>query len=172
MDHFALPQDELAVAQTRGDLQRNFMGYTTHAQTDLVGLGVSAISRIGDAFAQNERFLPGWESTLDGGGLPLWRGLELSADDRLREDVIQQLMCRGEIDVHAIEARHGIDFADYFDDALARLHQLEPDGLVLVSPHRIRATARGRLLLRVLAMCFDAYLGKTAAAPPRYSRVI
>jgi oxygen-independent coproporphyrinogen III oxidase len=174
MDHFALPVDDLARAQARGDLHRNFMGYTTHSDADLVGFGVSAISRIGDSFSQNPRELPAWEAALDEGRLPVWRGLELSPDDVLREDVIQALMCQGEIDMAAIETRHDIDFRVYFADALAQLCAHQADGLVELGPRFIRATARGRLLLRIIAMCFDHYLqsGATAAAQPRFSRVI
>lgn len=174
MDHFALPEDDLARAQARGDLHRNFMGYTTHADADLVGFGVSAISRIGDSFSQNPRDLPAWETALDEGRLPVWRGLALDRDDVLREDVIQALMCQGEIDMAAIEMRHDIDFHVYFADALAQLMAHQADGLVEVGPRRIRATARGRLLLRIIAMCFDRYLqsGGAVATQPRYSRVI
>ena len=174
MDHFALPGDDLALAQERGGLHRNFMGYTTHADADLVGFGVSAISRIGDSFSQNPRDLPGWEAALDAGRLPVWRGLELSPDDVLREDVIQALMCQGRIDIEAIEQRHDIDFYAYFADALARLAELEADGLVHIQERAITATSRGRLLMRIIAMCFDRYLHAAipVAAPPRYSRVI
>jgi oxygen-independent coproporphyrinogen III oxidase len=173
MDHFALPEDDLARAQARGDLHRNFMGYTTHADADLLGFGVSAISRIGDSFSQNPRDLPSWEAALDEGRLPVWRGLALSPDDVLREDVIQALMCQGEIDMAVIEARHQIDFRVYFADALAQLCAHQADGLVEVGPRHIRATSRGRLLLRIIAMCFDRYLESGApAAQPRYSRVI
>jgi oxygen-independent coproporphyrinogen-3 oxidase len=174
MDHFALPEDDLAVAQDHGTLQRNFMGYTTHAESDLVGLGVSAISHIGDSFSQNPRDLPGWEINVDRGQLPVWRGLTLSFDDQVRADVIQQLMCNGHIDTAVIGHRHDIDFAEYFADALARIDTLVADGLVKREGTRISATARGRLLLRVIAMCFDGYLdaASAAAARPRYSRVI
>jgi oxygen-independent coproporphyrinogen-3 oxidase len=173
MDHFALPDDDLSLAQDALSLHRNFMGYTTHAECDLIGLGVSAISHIGDSFSQNPRDLPAWEIAVDGGRLPVWRGLELNHDDRVRADVIQQLMCHGGIDMEAIERRHEIVFADYFQEALARLEPLIEDGLVTREPHRILATSRGRLLLRIIAMCFDNYLKPAAPdAKPRYSRVI
>jgi oxygen-independent coproporphyrinogen-3 oxidase len=174
MDHFARPDDELSRAQAQGTLRRNFMGYTTHARTDLLGLGVSAISRVGDSYWQNHRDLVGWEAAVDAGHRPVWRGLTLSADDLLREDVIQQLMCHGIVDVAQTERRHRICFADYFKADLARLIPLQADGLVEVSAREIRATSRGRLLLRIIAMCFDAYLHLPAAAgePARYSRAI
>ena len=173
MDHFALPGDELARAQSAGKLHRNFMGYTTHADTDLLGLGMSAISRVGDSYWQNHRNLVGWEAAIDAGHRPVWRGLTLSADDLVREDVIQQLMCHGHVDVARIEARHQIGFADYFLDELVRLEPLEADGLVEVTPEAIRATSRGRLLLRIIAMCFDAYLHRpVAGSAPRHARAI
>lgn len=158
MDHFALPDDDLAKALDNGSLQRNFMGYTTHAQTDLVGFGVSAISHVCDSFSQNPRLLPAWEKALDNDDLPVWRGMRMSSDDRLRADLIQQLMCHRHIDVDALEARYGIDFAQYFAGSLERLQPLADDGLVQIQPGRINATARGRLLLRIISMCFDAYL--------------
>ena len=173
MDHFALPDDALALAQARGGLHRNFMGYTTHADSDLVGLGVSAISHIGDSFSQNPRDLPSWQAALDEGRLPVFRGMRLDADDQLRADLIQQLMCQGEIPVTALERRYGIHFTEYFADSLAKLEPLVADGLVQVEPDRITATSRGRMLLRNIAMCFDRYLDQPIAdARPRFSRAI
>jgi oxygen-independent coproporphyrinogen-3 oxidase len=174
MDHFALPDDDLARAQAAGTLQRNFMGYTTHSECDLVGIGMSAISHIGDAFSQNPRDLAGWENALDQGRLPVWRGWRLDDDDMLRADIIQQLMCRGYIDIAAIAQRHEVDFHVYFADSLERLRPLVDDGLATVDDRRITATSSGRLLLRMIAMCFDRYLTETSATAsrPRYSRVI
>jgi len=174
MDHFALPDDDLAQAQERGTLQRNFMGYTTHANCDLLGFGMSAISHIGDSFSQNARDLPGWQSAIDSGQLPVWRGRELNFDDVLRGEVIQQLMCQGRIDMQAIEARFAIDFPSYFASALAQLRPLAADGLLTLTARSITASARGRLLLRVIAMCFDRYLDAVPlpATRPQFSRVI
>jgi len=171
MDHFALADDDLSRAQDSGTLHRNFMGYTTHADCDLIGLGVSAISHIGDSFSQNPRELPAWEIAVDRGQPPVWRGLALSFDDRVRADVIQQLMCNASVDIAAIENRYDIDFWDYFATGLARLEQLADDGLVELGQQRVAATSRGRLLLRIIAMCFDNYLN-AATTRPRYSRVI
>jgi oxygen-independent coproporphyrinogen-3 oxidase len=171
MDHFALPDDELAQAQARGGLHRNFMGYTTHADSDLIGLGVSAISHIGTSFSQNPRDLPAWQSALDEGRLPVFRGMVLSDDDQLRADLIQRLMCQGEIPVSALERRYGIDFREYFADALVQLAPLADDGLVQIGEARIEVTARGRLLLRNIAMCFDRYLQRPVERP-RFSRAI
>ena len=173
MDHFALPDDELAQAQARGGLHRNFMGYTTHADSDLIGLGVSAISHIGDSFSQNPRDLISWQGAIDNGRLPVFRGMRLSEDDQLRADLIQRLMCQGEIPITALERRYAIDFDDYFGDALELLRPLVADGLVRIEPGRIRVTSQGRLLLRNIAMCFDKYLDKPVnVTAPRFSRAI
>ena len=173
MDHFALPDDELATSQARGGLHRNFMGYTTHADSDLIGVGVSAISHVGDTFSQNPRDLQGWQDALDAGRLPVFRGMRLSEDDQLRADLIQALMCHGSVPIDALERRYAIDFADYFAEALRKLKPLAEDGLVRIERRRIVATARGRLLLRNIAMCFDRYLDSPSrVAAPRFSRAI
>ncbi len=175
MDHFALPTDELAIAQAGAGLHRNFMGYTTCADSDLVGLGVSAISHIDDSFSQNPRDLPSWERAVDEGRLPVWRGMRLSEDDVLRADVIQQLMCHGELDFDSLGDRHLIDFREYFADALQQLAGLAQDGLVELGPTGLRATSRGRLLLRIIAMCFDRYLPRpesASSAPAQFSRTV
>ncbi|MCG6118325.1 MAG: oxygen-independent coproporphyrinogen III oxidase [Aquimonas sp.] len=171
MDHFALPEDELSRAQERGSLQRNFMGYTTHAETDLIGLGMSSISRIGDVYAQNARELGAYEAALDAGRQPVAKGLKLDSDDLLRADLIQHLMCQGEIVPAALEERYGIEFADYFSTALAKLAPLEADGLVRIRPDRIEVTERGRMLMRLVAMCFDRHLDQQNE-PLRFSKAI
>lgn len=158
MDHFALPGDELARAQEAGHLHRNFMGYTIHAKSDLLGFGASAISHIGDSFSQNRRDIGDYLGAIDDGRSPLHRGLSLSADDVLRAEVIQQVMCQGAIDIRAIEEQFHVDFARYFAADIERLAPLVADGLVEVGSAYIRATPRGRLLLRHVAMCFDVYL--------------
>jgi oxygen-independent coproporphyrinogen III oxidase len=158
MDHFAVPEDDLSRAQTAGTLHRNFMGYTTHADCDLIGLGVSAISHVGDSFSQNARDMKEWKNAIEQNRLAVSRGLEISRDDSIRAAVIQQIMCQGQIDIGAIERRFEIDFLSYFSAALHRLHPLVTDGLACVTGNFITATARGRLLMRVIAMCFDNYL--------------
>ena len=170
MDHFALPEDDLARAQEDSRLHRNFMGYTTHVGCDLIGLGPSAISHIGSSFSQNHREISRWQAAVAQNRLPVARGLELGTDDLLRADAIQQLMCRGEIDIEGIERRHGIDFGVYFAAALQRLRPLVEDGLATASRTLIRATPRGRLLLRVIAMCFDRYLPAPAPAAAAANR--
>jgi oxygen-independent coproporphyrinogen-3 oxidase len=171
LDHFALPEDDLSNALESQTLHRNFMGYTTHSDCDLLGLGVSAISHIGDSFSQNHRNLADWEAAVDKGHFPLWRGIDLNEDDVIRADVIQQIMCRGEFDRRRIEDRYDIVFDEYFSDALIALGALRTDGLVEFDGSRIAATSRGRLLLRMIAMCFDGYLHKQAERP-RHSRVV
>jgi len=171
MDHFALPEEDLSRAQRAGQLHRNFMGYTTHADTDLIGLGVSAISHVGRSYSQNPRELPQWEEAVDSGYLPVWRGAALDDDDVLRAEVIQQLMCHGEVDLQALCAAHGVQPEAYFADALAALAPLQADGLAEVAQGRVRATVQGRPLLRLLAMCFDRYLAQPDPVV-RYSRAI
>lgn len=172
MDHFARPDDDLARAQDAGTLQRNFQGYSTHGDCDLIGLGMSAISHVGASFSQNARDLPGYYAALDAGRLPVVRGLELDGDDVLRAAAIQELMCHGRLDLAAFSARQRIDFALYFADALARLHELERDGLVDIAPDALVVTPRGRFLLRNVAMCFDVYLGRPDTNAVRYSRAL
>lgn len=171
MDHFALPEDELAIAQQRGDLHRNFMGYTTHADSDLIGLGVSSISHIGESFSQNPRDLPHWEAAVESGHLPIWRGMQLSEDDVIRADLIQRWMCQGEIDIGKFEERHNIYFNDYFSEELNKLKVLAEDGLVTISATHLKATSHGRLLVRIIAACFDAYLNP-AATVLQFSKTI
>ncbi|MHB1274097.1 MAG: oxygen-independent coproporphyrinogen III oxidase [Rhodanobacter sp.] len=171
MDHFARADDELARAQRAGTLQRNFQGYSTHGECDIVGLGVSAIGRIGNNYTQSARDLTGYYAALDAGRLPIVRGLELDDDDVIRREVISELMCHGELDMPAFAARHRLIFDKYFAAEMDRLRALAEDGLVTLDARTIRVTSRGRLLLRIIAMCFDAYL-QGAAQPARYSRTI
>lgn len=173
MDHFARPGDELVQAQAQGTLQRNFQGYSTRGDCDIVGLGMSAIGRIGNSYTQNARDLPGYYMALDNGRLPVARGIVLDADDVVRRAAIGELMCHGLLDMRAFSARHGIVFANYFAAELERLRQLESDGLVELGVDALRVTSRGRLLLRNVAACFDAYLQDDVQAPqPRYARSI
>jgi oxygen-independent coproporphyrinogen-3 oxidase len=164
MDHFALPEDKLTQAQREGTLQRNFQGYSTHAGHELVALGVSSIGKLGDAYAQNAKSLNGYYAALDSGELTIQRGIALSADDKLRRAVIQQLMCHGAVDYAAIGTAFEIDFERYFAAELEQLARLEQDGLIELPDTGLRVTPAGRLLLRNVAMVFDAYLPKVAAA--------
>ena len=171
MDHFALPDDELAQAANDGTLHRNFQGYATRPDLDLIGLGASSIGQIGDAYCQNKRDPEGHAEAVAAGRLPVWRGVELSADDRLRRDVIQAVMCQGGVDFNAVEERHGIVFRQYFGEALVELAPLVDDGLVEIGRESLRVTEHGRFFLRNVAMPFDAYLAE-ARAERRFSRVI
>ncbi|MBS0421680.1 MAG: oxygen-independent coproporphyrinogen III oxidase [Proteobacteria bacterium] len=173
MDHFALPEDELALAQDSGTLQRNFMGYTTRGGSDLLGLGVSAISHIGNSFSQNPRDLSEWERALDRGALPVWRGLSMDEDDVIRADVIGRIMCQGDVDIAAIERQYAIDFWTYFAGARPLLEELASDGLVWACSSRIVASPKGRYFLRLIAGCFDRYLpAGGAVSSGGYSKIV
>ncbi len=171
MDHFALPTDGLARARANGTMHRSFQGYTTHASRDLVSLGISAIGQVGNLYMQNHKTMQVYAERLDQGRLPLHRGVVMSADDVLRRDVIQQIMCHNSVDMRSTAHRFDIEFRRYFADELSRLDALETDGLVTRGDERIDLTPRGRLLMRNVAMVFDAYKNAGAAAP-RLSRVI
>jgi oxygen-independent coproporphyrinogen-3 oxidase len=171
MDHFALPEDELTVAQREGGLQRNFQGYSTRRECDLVGLGVSAIGKVGDCYAQNLKDIPTWQSVVAEGKLPIWRGISLTTEDRLRRSVIESIMCHGEVKFDRYEANFAIDFHDHFAFELSQLEQLEKDGLIRMGNDEFTATPEGRLLLRAIAMIFDEYL-QASQSEPKFSRVI
>jgi oxygen-independent coproporphyrinogen-3 oxidase len=172
MDHFARPDDELAVAQRLGRLHRNFQGYSTHADADLVSCGVSAISAVGPSYSQNVKTLDAYYSHLDRNELPIARGVRLSMDDLLRRLIIQRLMCHFELSIASIEQGYPITFTAYFEAELAQLRGLEQDGLVVMGPEWISVTPRGRLLIRNICMVFDRYLQEKRAEGPRYSRTI
>jgi oxygen-independent coproporphyrinogen-3 oxidase len=158
MDHFALPDDELSIAMENGTLQRNFQGYSTCRETDLVGMGVSAIGKVGNSFAQSLKDIRAWQAAIDEGRLPIWRGLSLSGEDRLRRGVISAIMCQGFVRFGEFERKYGIDFNDHFALELKSLKPLEDDGLIELSERTIEVTPTGLLLLRVIAMKFDEYL--------------
>jgi oxygen-independent coproporphyrinogen-3 oxidase len=171
MDHFARPDDELAVAQSQGRLQRNFQGYSTHAGSDMLGFGVSAIGRVGPAYYQNVKDLQGYYDAIDEGHLPVWRGIELTADDLVRRSVIQALICNFRLSIQSIELSWLIDFRKYFAEELQDLQRLAEDGLVELQPDWIVVTPKGRLLVRAVCMVFDRYL-RVAQKRASYSRVI
>ncbi|CAI8974633.1 MULTISPECIES: oxygen-independent coproporphyrinogen III oxidase [Pseudomonas] len=170
MDHFALPDDELAIAQEESTLQRNFQGYTTHGHCDLIGLGVSAISQIGDLYCQNSSDLNTYQDTLSTAQLATSRGLICSEDDRLRRAVIQQLICHFELDFATIERDFTIDFRGYFNDQWPALQAMHEDGLIELGNDSIKVLPAGRLLVRSVCMVFDAYLDLHNRQ--RFSRVI
>lgn len=171
MDHFALPDDELTVAQREGGLQRNFQGYSTRRECDLVGLGVSSIGKVSDCYAQNIKDIQTWQNTVEEGQLPIWRGLSLNTEDRLRRRVIESVMCHGVVSFEHIESMFAIDFHEHFAPELLNLEQMEEDGLLEMGGDSFTVTPPGRMLLRNIAMVFDEYLQKPESAP-RFSRVI
>ncbi|MGE0873219.1 MAG: oxygen-independent coproporphyrinogen III oxidase [Burkholderiales bacterium] len=171
MDHFARPEDDLAVAQRQGRLQRNFQGYSTCPESDIIGLGVSAIGRIGPTYSQNHKRLDDYYAVLDAGRLPVSRGIELSPDDLLRRAVIQALVCHFRLSIESIELAYLIDFRAYFAPELAELRVLADEGLVELTPEWIVVTPRGRLLVRAVCMVFDRYL-RERRERVGYSKVI
>ncbi|MBX8560852.1 oxygen-independent coproporphyrinogen III oxidase [Pseudomonas cichorii] len=170
MDHFALPDDELAVAQEELTLQRNFQGYTTHGHCDLIGLGVSAISQIGDLYCQNSSDLNDYQGLLASDQLATKRGLVCIEDDRIRRAVIQQLICHFDLDFSEIETAFNIDFRSYFDEQWPQLTEMAKDGLIELSTNGINVLPAGRLLVRSVCMVFDGYLNQQNRQ--RFSRVI
>jgi oxygen-independent coproporphyrinogen-3 oxidase len=171
MDHFARATDELAVAQRSGTLCRNFQGYSTHGNCDLVGLGVSAISKVGNCYAQNTHDLTEYYQCIKDGRLAIKRGVQLNRDDLLRRDVISELICLCRLDIRAIENKWGIHFVKYFEDALPDLEIMMMDGLVRLNDGMLEVLPPGRLLIRNICMIFDAYLTGQAHSS-RYSRTI
>lgn len=159
MDHFALPTDELAIAQKNGQLHRNFQGYTPSDESTLIGLGVSSISHILGCFSQNQRDLYDYYEAIDQGELAIWRGCYSDEDDILRKTVIMQLICHFELDIRQIEQQFGIEFNQYFNQELFNIRGLEQDGLLTMTEDKIIVSPVGRLLIRNICMAFDAYLG-------------
>ena len=170
MDHFAKPDDELAVAQREGTLYRNFQGYSTHAECDLVAMGVTSIGMVGDSYAQNLKDLEDYYARIDAGELAVFRGVELNADDQLRRAVITGLICHFVLDFAAVERAHGIVFRDYFATELAALETMQADGLLRLGDTGIEVSPRGRLLIRNICMVFDRHLRE--ARERRFSKVI
>ena len=171
MDHFALPNDGLAVAKRQGRLHRNFQGYSTQPDCDLIALGVSAIGRVGATYSQNAKTLEEYYDHLDQGRLPVVRGLALSRDDLVRRTVIMALMCQGELQFESVELAYLIDFRSYFAAELAALDTLAGQGMVLVSDTGIQVTPTGWFFVRAVAMVFDRYL-QTDRNRARFSRII
>jgi oxygen-independent coproporphyrinogen III oxidase len=171
MDHFAKPGDDLAVAQRQGRLQRNFQGYSTRPECDMLGFGVSAIGRVGPTYSQNLKDLDDYYAALDGGHLPVAGGIVLTQDDLVRRAVIQALACQFRLSVESIELAYQLDFRSYFGPELQELTRLEQDGLVELLPEGIVVTPKGRLLVRIVCMVFDRYL-REGRQQARYSKVM
>lgn len=171
MDHFALPDDALAIAKQEGKLHRNFQGYSTLPDCDLIALGVSAIGRMGGTYSQNAKALEDYYRLLDAGKLPVARGLQMSDDDDIRYAVIMSIMCQGQVRFEEIESRFGIDYHTYFGNELAALKPLEKDGLVTLAPATLHVTPLGWYFVRGIAMAFDSYL-QAGKAQARFSKII
>jgi len=170
MDHFAKPDDELAVAQREGTLYRNFQGYSTHSNCDLIGMGITSIGSVGNCYAQNLKGLDDYYAAIDAGKLAVFRGYELSRDDELRRDVITHLICNFALDFVAVEQAWGIDFSAYFKEELSQLENMMNDGLLEVGDTGIQVLPVGRMLIRNICMVFDAYLKESKGQ--RFSKVI
>jgi len=170
MDHFAKASDDLVKAQQEGSLHRNFQGYSTNADCDMIAMGITAISRVGDNYSQNVRTIDEYEERLNKGEIPVFRGIELEADDVLRREVINDLMCNNQLDIKKIEKEWHIDFHSYFKPSVDNLKQMADDGLLTIEKDRITITTSGRLLARSICMQFDRYLQEENNN--RFSRVI
>lgn len=170
LDHFAKPDDSLAKAMLNGSLHRNFQGYTTQAECDLLALGVSAIGKLGNAYSQSLRSLDEYYAALDADQLPVEKGFLLTADDQLRKQVIMDLMCGNPLDIVALQAQHGIVFADYFAPELARLQEFAALGLLHITPQSLCVSAKGRMFVRAISMVFDGFLAQQTQAT--YSKLI
>jgi oxygen-independent coproporphyrinogen-3 oxidase len=158
MDHFAKPDDELAIAQREGKLHRNFQGYSTHSDCDLIGFGVTSIGRVGDAYIQNVKELDQYDELIKQHKLPVFKGVELNDDDKLRREVISQLICHFDLTYANIENAFSIKFTDYFANELMALIPMQTDGLLTLFANGIKVLPAGRLLIRNICMVFDSYL--------------
>ncbi len=171
MDHFALPSDELAIAQQQGDLKRNFQGYSTHAECDVIAMGITAIGETCDSYHQNTAELETYYQQIDEGKIPIVRGLRLNDDDKLRRAIINQLMCDFSLSITNLESRFNINFKDYFKSQQALLEALQHDGLLHQTHSKIEVLPAGRFLIRNIAMVFDNYLSHSEATV-QFSKVI
>jgi|TARA_B100001105_G_scaffold253812_1_gene248146 oxygen-independent coproporphyrinogen-3 oxidase len=158
MDHFALPDDPLAIAQSEGNLYRNFQGYSTHSECDIVGLGLSSIGQVADSFSQNEKSLEKYYQALESGQLPINKGLIINQDDKIRRALIMELICHFEVNISRLEERYSIKFTNYFADSFEKLVEMQNDGLVELKSDSIKVMDRGKLLVRNICMLFDSYL--------------
>ncbi|HZF70630.1 oxygen-independent coproporphyrinogen III oxidase [Sulfuricurvum sp.] len=172
MDHFAKPEDELFKAIEKGELHRNFQGYTTKGGADLIGIGLTSIGEGSDYYAQNFKEMDAYEAAIDAGKLPYERGVALNEDDRIRQFVIMELMSNFKLDIARFERLYGVKFAEYFADALEALKPFEADGLLTMSDRAIECSATGTLLIRNIAMPFDAYMKRHAASDKAFSKTV
>ncbi|SMG65808.1 oxygen-independent coproporphyrinogen III oxidase [methanotrophic bacterial endosymbiont of Bathymodiolus sp.] len=169
MDHFAKPDDELAIAQRDNKLYRNFQGYSTHSDCDLIGLGITSIGRVADSYIQNVKDLAAYDAAIKLGALPVFKGFVLNDDDKLHRAVITQLICHFSLSFEQIEQQYAIQFRDYFSDELTVLHSMQKDTLLTMDDKGIYVLTAGRLLIRNICMIFDRYLN---ASRQQFSKVI
>lgn len=170
MDHFAKPDDELAIAQRENKLYRNFQGYSTHSECDLIGLGVTSIGSVGDSYSQNRCTLEEYNASLSHNELPVFRGFTLNEDDKVRRVVITKLICHFSLNITAIEKQLDINFAEYFSEVLPQLDQFAQDGLLIHNAEKIEVLPAGHLLIRNICMAFDKYMQKKQGQ--HFSKVI
>jgi len=164
MDHFALPEDPLAIAQSKGNLYRNFQGYSTHSECDVIGLGLSSIGQVADSFSQNEKNLEKYYKAIESGQLPIVKGLVIDQDDKIRRELIMELICHFEVSISSLEERYSINFKNYFADSLEKLAEMQNDGLVELKDDSIKVMDKGKLLVRNICMLFDSYLEASDAS--------
>jgi len=169
MDHFAKPDDELARAQNNGTLYRNFQGYSTHANCDLIGLGITSIGKVNDCYSQNVKTVQEYEQLVNSNKLPVFRGLVLNKDDKLRREIITQLICHYQLDIKSVEQTHGINFGEYFGESIETLQQMQKDDLLTIDANFIQVKPKGCLLIRNICMAFDKYLSSSGK---QFSKVI
>ncbi len=170
MDHFAKPDDELAIAQRENKLYRNFQGYSTHSECDIIGLGVTSVGSVGDSYSQNQRTLEDYAASLSNNELPVFRGITLNDDDKIRRTVITRLICHFSLDINAIESELDINFSEYFVDVFPQLDQFTQDGLLTYDKNKIEVLPVGHLLIRNICMVFDFYIKEKTEQ--RFSKVI
>lgn len=172
MDHFAKPEDELFKAIEKGELHRNFQGYTTKGGADLIGIGLTSIGNGVDYYAQNYKEIEPWEKAIDNGDLPVFKGYALSADDQLRQFVIMELMSNFSLNITRVEKEFNINFKEYFDDAIEALKEFEEAELLNITDNKIEVSQTGTMLIRNICMPFDAYLNKIPEEKRRFSKTI
>ncbi len=172
MDHFAKPEDELFKAILKGELHRNFQGYTTKGGADLIGIGLTSIGNGVDYYAQNFKDLEAWENAIDNGDLPVFKGYKLSDDDQLRQFVIMELMSNFSLNITRVEKQFNVNFKEYFADALEALKEFEQADLLTITDEKIEASQTGSMLIRNICMPFDAYLNKIPEEKRRFSKTI
>ena len=160
MDHFSKPDDELAIAQKNGNLYRNFQGYSTHANCDVVGMGITSISKIGDCYSQNVKTLDAYDEIISGGKIPVFRGYMLDTDDLLRREVIARLICDFRLDFSQIEELYISDFNRYFFNEMKEIKSMGDDGLLSVDDEKIEVSQTGRFFIRNICSVFDKYFNR------------